>query len=450
MPNTSEIMRLTLIQPCVGKSNGQKDYIKTWQMEPLPPAIIASLTPKDVEIKFYDDRIEDIPYEEKTDLVGISVETYTAKRSYQIASEYRKRGIPVLMGGFHPTLIPNEVINYADHVVIGEIECIWKDIITDFKNKRAKKVYKVNKRPNLEKIFPDRTIYKNKKYLNFGLVETGRGCIFKCDFCSITNFYKHTYNYRPIKDVIKEIKSLGNKYYFFVDDNICSDVKRAKELFKALIPLKIKWVSQGSIHMANDKELLELMKKSGCECILIGFESLSSKTLRSMNKWVNLSTNRDLAIKKIHGAGIKIYATFIFGYDTDSINSFRETYNFAVKHKFFLAAFNHLIPFPGTPLYKRLKSEKRLLDEKWWLNNSYTFGDVPFKPKNFTSKQLSLLCYKYRKKFYTASSLFYRMFNFKTNFSSLNSYYVYLFVNFLSKIDINKRQGLCLGINGGN
>src|SRR5689334_13517019 len=173
-------MRVTLIHPCIGRHRGDRSYIRTWQMEPLPAATLAGLTPRDVEIRFYDDRMEVIPYDEPTDLVAISVETYTAKRAYQIASEYRKRKVPVVMGGFHASLAPDEVARFAECVVVGEAENIWPRVIDDARHGRLEKIYRQGeRRPSLKGLKPDRSIFRGKRYLPIGLVEAGRGCHFK-------------------------------------------------------------------------------------------------------------------------------------------------------------------------------------------------------------------------------------------------------------------------------
>ena len=174
-------MRLTIIHPCVGRKPGQK-YIRTWQMEPLPAATVAGLTPRDVDVKFYDDRMELIPFDVKTDLVAISVETYTARRAYQLASEYRKRGVPVVMGGFHASLCPDEVARYAEAVVTGEAEQLWPRVIDDARHGRLEKFYRAEGRTPLAGLKPDRSIFRGKRYLPIGLVEAGRGCHFKCEF----------------------------------------------------------------------------------------------------------------------------------------------------------------------------------------------------------------------------------------------------------------------------
>jgi len=189
-------MRLTLVQPAIGRKAGV-NYMRTWQMEPLPIALLAALTPKDVDIAFHDDRMEPIPFDRPTDIVAIPVETYTAKRAYQIASEFRRRGVPVVMGGFHATLMTDEVAEYAEAVVVGEAEDIWMDVIDDARSGRLRRMYSSNSQPDLAKVRYDRSIFRGRRYLPLGLVETGRGCRFPCDFCAIQTFFQRTSRHRP-------------------------------------------------------------------------------------------------------------------------------------------------------------------------------------------------------------------------------------------------------------
>src|SRR5262245_20116604 len=210
-------------------------------MEPLPPATIAGLTPPDIDIRFYDDRMEPIPFDERTDLVAISVETYTARRAYQIASEYRRRRVPVVMGGFHPTLCPDETTEYAESVVVGEAEGIGRRVIDDFRQGRMERVYRAERRPSLASVRPDRRIFRGKRYLPIGLVEAGRGCHFKCDFCAVQAVFNSTQTRRPLDRVIEEITSIrdSRKLFFFVDDNITSNLAEAKAFLRELAPLNI-------------------------------------------------------------------------------------------------------------------------------------------------------------------------------------------------------------------
>ncbi|MCB1192917.1 MAG: B12-binding domain-containing radical SAM protein [Leptospiraceae bacterium] len=415
-------------------------------MEPLPAAHIAGLTPVDVSVKFYDDRIEPIPFDELTDLVAISVETYTAKRSYQIATEYRRRNIPVVMGGFHPTLVPEEVLEYAEAIVVGEAENCWGELVSDFKAGKLKRAYKSPSRPDITKTVPDRSIFDGKKYLPVGLVEAARGCTFKCDFCVIQTYFESTQNRRSTEIIIKEIEGLkkSKKLFFFVDDNIVSHPKLAKEFYKSLIPLKIKWVSQATITMTHDEELLSILKESGCQGVLIGFESLNPRNLKSMNKnFNNLGGGIQVAIQKLNKYNIRLYATFVFGYDEDTLQSFDDTIEFCIQNKIFMVAFNHLTPFPGTPLYKRLEEEGRLLYKKWWLDDRYFYGQVPFRT-NLDPEIIQKECVKARKKFYGFNSIFKRLFS-QTNSKNFYMLRAYLFINLLLRREATLRENYPLG-----
>ena len=439
--------RLTLIHPCVGRRSGMKKYFRTWKMEPLPPAMLAAFTPKDVEIKFYDDRLEAIPYDEPTDLVAISVETYTARRAYQIASEYRKRGVPVVMGGFHATLCPSEVGEYCDSIVIGEAEELFAMVIEDYRLGAPKTVYQSDARPSHLGCSPDRSIFEGKRYLPITLVEFSRGCKFACDFCAIQSAYDASHRCRPVDNVIEEVrrvKRLG-RMIFFIDDNLTSNLDAAKELMRQLIPLNIRWVSQCDISVAYDEEALELMKRSGCQGVLVGFESLDRSALKSMNKGFNLMRGGPVeAIANFQRHGLRLYGTFIFGNDEDTADTFRQTLQFAIDHGLFIAAFNHITPFPGTPLYRRLENEGRLLYSRWWLDDNYRYGDVPFRPKNISPEDLSRHCIETRKAFYSWKGIYQRLLhrvNHKDPWMLVN----YLAINLMHQFDVSARDGLPLG-----
>ncbi|MGM0639160.1 MAG: B12-binding domain-containing radical SAM protein, partial [Pseudomonadota bacterium] len=327
----SRPFHLTLIHPCVGRRVGMKRYIRTWQMEPIPAAMVAALTPPDVEKRFFDDRLESIPFDAPTDLVAISVETYTARRAYQIASEYRRRGVPVVMGGFHATLCPDEVSRYCESIVIGEAERTFPEVIDDYRHGRPQKVYRGEGRPALT-VTPDRSIFAGKRYLGIRLVEFARGCRFKCDFCAITAFFGASQSHRPIDRVLEELRQVRRRgqMVFFIDDNLVSNLKAAKDLMRALIPLKLRWVSQASINVAFDEEALGLMRRSGCQGVLVGFESLNPAGLAEMNKRFNLMHGGPVeALANFRRHGIRIYGTFIFGYDADTAETIDTTIRFA-------------------------------------------------------------------------------------------------------------------------
>ena len=390
-------MKITFILPAIGKKQGQK-YIGTWKMEPLTIAVLKALTPADIETELFDDRIELIDYNTETDLVCITVETYTAKRSYRIAGKFRERGIPVVMGGYHVTLCPEEAAVYSDSIIVGNAETVWAGMLEDWKKGSLKKKYLGG--VGEYDISPDRSIFTDKKYLPVSLVETGRGCCHSCKFCSISQFYCSRYYCRDHSLIIEDIKRSAYKYTFLVDDNLVADHRNAMSLFEEITPLNIKWAGQGTLSMARDEKLLRAMKKSGCEIILIGFESLNKENLKQMNKSFNLAVGeRDELVKRIHDAGIGIYATFVFGYDNDDEQTVSDAVEFAKKHNFYTAAFNHLLPFPNTALYHRLKEDNRLIYDKWWLADGYNYGELAFNPKQISAEKMSRLCRDARKEF---------------------------------------------------
>ena len=438
-------MRLTLVHPCIGRRVDQP-YIRLWQMEPLPAAAIAGLTPPGVEVKFYDDRMERIPFDEPTDLVGIGVETYTAKRAYQIASEYRKRGVPVVMGGFHASLCPEEVSQYADSVVVGEAETLWETVLKDAERKTLKPYYRADSRPSLARLRPDRSIFAGKNYLPVGLVEAGRGCHFVCDFCAIQTVFNHTQNRRPADDILTELEGLRDKpLIFFVDDNITSNMAQAKEFFKELKKLNIRWVSQASVNAAHDEEFLHLIKESGCQGVLIGFESLNPDNLKKMNKGFNtMKGGYEKALANLRKFNILLYITFVFGYDDDTQSSFKETADFALRHNFYIAAFNHLTPFPATPLYKRLESEGRLLYDQWWLDDRYSYNMLPFQPARMTPEQVQRGCVQARADFYSWSNIWKRSLD-PVNRSSLSMWFHYYGINAMFHREVRQRDFYPLG-----
>ncbi len=440
-------MRLTIVHPCIGRHAGDRTYIRTWQMEPLPAATLAGLTPKDVAVRFYDDRMEEIPFDEPADLVALSVETYTAKRAYQIATEFRKRKVPVVMGGFHAALCPDEVARYAEAVVVGEAEVTWPQVVDDARHGRLKRMYRSEGRPGLAGLRPDRSIFHGKRYLPVGLVEAGRGCHFKCEFCAVQTVFESTQTRRPHEDILDELRRLKDtkKLFFFVDDNITSNLAQAKEFFRALIPLGIRWVSQSSINAAHDEEFLDLLARSGCQGVLIGFESLNPANLQSMNKTFNLARGGfEKALANLRRHRIRVYGTFIFGYDGDTPASFAPTVEFAQEHALYIAAFNHLTPFPGTPLYARLVRENRMLYENWWLDDRYSYNCIPFQPRGMDPEELRRGCLAARRRFYSWPSILRRSLapvNRSNGFMWRNFY----LINALHRADVSLRDHYPLG-----
>lgn len=458
-------MKLTLIKPNMGRMM-TGSYVDEGRMEPLQIGILAALTPEDVEIYFYDDRMEDIPFDEETDLVAITVETFTAKRAYEISAKYKRKGIPVIMGGMHPTLLPEEVKDHADTVITGDAESVWKHVIEDARNNVLKPLYQgVFTGEPQQGVFPRRDLFKDKGYLPISLMQFSRGCTNACSFCATSVFFKQHQYCRNVEAVVDEIKKQKLKLIFFVDDNIVADPQRAKELFRALIPLKIKWVSQASIDMTKDLELMDLMMKSGCLGNVIGFESLDPHTLRSINKEPNIAGLEDDilaikgetvgkggyevytdALKVLRNYGHQTWAAFTIGHDYDSKASILKTLEFAKKNKFAFAAFNVLMPYPNTKLYSDLAEENRLLyDGNWWLHEDFRFNSAPYIPAQMTAQELTDLGFECRKSFNSLGSILYRSTDLKTNMRSLYRLATYFAYNPLFRKEVYKKQNMRLG-----
>ena len=418
-------------------------------MEPLCFAILKSLTPDDVETSFYDERLEPIPIDAETDLVAMTVETYTARRAYQIAAQYRELGIPVVFGGYHPTFLPDEALQHADAVVQGDAEGVWGQILEDAKNNRLAKLYQSAEFPDLANIIPDRSIFEGKKYAPMALVQYGRGCKFNCSFCSIRAFYGNNLRQRPVADVVEDIRRSGRKHVFLVDDNIFVNVEKARELFEALIPLNIKWSCQVSIDVARDTDLVQLMATSGCISALIGIESLDPGSLKEIKKGWNVKwQSYDDAIEVFQNAGIMLYGTFVFGCDNDTVESFDAAVDFAIRHKFILANFNPLTPTPGAPLFDQMQREGRLLHERWWLDPDFKYGDATMQPLNMTADELTRGCFSARQKFNTFKSICSRLGDRRTNIRTPFRAGVYLLSNFVSRREIYRKQKRALGRAG--
>ena len=418
-------MHVTLIKPRLS-GNRHEFYITFLSIEPLSIATVAGLIPDDIDLSFYDDRFEDIPFDKPTDLVGITVDAYSAKRAYAISAEYRKRGVSVMLGGFHPTLMPEEAEEHSDVVVLGEAENIMEELIDDFRNNRLKKRYQSSKPACLERINPRREIFQGKPYLHLHAVEFGRGCKYRCSFCCIHQFYKGAWRCRDIESFVKEVEGLHHKIIMFADDNLATGLRKVKQLLRALISLRIKWISQASMDVAKDDELLSLMRDSGCIGLLIGLESLDDKNLTAMNKNARKGQYAE-GIKKIQYYGISINGSFIWGLDEDTKESLMEQLDFAIKQRFIFSGFNQLMPYPGTPLYDRLQAEGRLLYDKWWLDQEDYFGSPAIRPKNFTPDELALIRFEARRKFYSIPSIIYRVLGSRIHLRSLSQIIFYLF-----------------------
>ena len=374
--------------------------------------ILAALSPPDVEISITDDLLTPIDLEKdlkEVDLVGITVLTKTALRAYEIADGYRKKGIPVVLGGIHPTALPEEAKEHADSVVMGEAEEVWPSLIEDFRIGNLKSFYRQERFTELSKIpRPRREILPRKGYFPLDVIQATRGCPFRCEFCSVRKFFGDTYRFRPISEVVEEMKTLRHRLIMFNDDNIIGNPFYSKELLKALIPLKKKWIGQASLSGLRDAENVALLAKSGCIGLLIGFESLSKSNLIQSQKYQNDPTEYREVIHTLHRFGITIWGSFIFGFDEDDPSIFEETVAFAIQTKLFSVVFALLIPYPETAFYQRVKEEGRLVQDQWWLLERQEESAPFFIPKKMSSEVLREGWKRAWKEFYSFPSIWKR------------------------------------------
>lgn len=418
------------------------EYESSDAMKPLLFGIIKSLTPSRHEIDFIDERAEKLPEKIDSDIIAFSVETFTAKRAYILARKYKNDKNIIVMGGFHAAVMSDEMLEYADSVIIGDAEGAWGAFLADCENGSLKRKYFSGEDCSIAAFQTDESVYKHR-YYGIGVYQISRGCKFNCDFCSIKTMYKHVRS-KPPEVAAEEISRMREKIIFFADDNIFADKTAALALFKAIAPLKKRWACQISMDAARDEEILSAMKNSGCFLVLMGFESLNADSLREMHKSANAAADYSDVISRVYKHGLLIYGTFVLGCDGDLPDVFQKTYEFAVRNKLSITNFNPLIPMPGTGVYARLESEGRLRYEKWWLSDKYRYGETAFIPKNMSPEELQNGCLKMRTDFYSVKCILKRLFSNRANFIPIN-FLVFILVNFISRREIHKKQGQILG-----
>ena len=441
-------MQVTFIKPTLGSLADGVQFVDDARMEPLSLGVLAGLTPKGVDCRLIDDRIDEIDYDEPTDLVAINIESFTARRSYEIAAEYRARKVPVVMGGMHATLIPDEVAEHADSVYTGDGEALWSQVVQDAHEGRLRPRYDAPVGTAQPGSLPRRDLYAGKGYLPISLLQFGRGCRHGCEFCAVGAYFSHHHYTRPVDDVVAEIRTQDLKDLFFVDDNFAADPEAAKVLLRALIPLKIRWVSQVSVDHARDPELMELFVESGCLGNVIGFESLDPENLRQMQKAPNVAASDRYAdvVATLRAHHLQTWAAFALGYDHDTPASIIATGEWAIENHFAFAAFNIIMPYPSTPLYERLKAEGRLLyDGRWWLHPDYRFNYAAFQPALMSADELTEAAWACRQRWSSRASIVRRALDPRTNLASPFRFALYCAYNPLFRREAFKRQGMRLG-----
>jgi len=363
---------------------------------------LASRVPRGWEVIHIDEEAEDIDWAIDADVVGITFHTPSAFHAYGIAARFRSRAICVVMGGPHVTLLPEEARQHADVIFIGEAETLWEAFLESFESGSFLAVYRQNGAPALENLPRARKDLFHRRDHTNGVLFATRGCPCQCDFCTIAVMYPHKFRKRPIAEVAAEYASFTGKVVIFWDDNIAGDMEYAKELFREITPYRKWWSSQASIHAGRDDEFLEMAARSGCKQLFLGLESISQQSMAEVNKGFNRTAEYLQIVERIHSHGIAVQAGIVFGFDHDTPEIFGSTLDLLERAGVQNATFNILTPFPGTPLFRKLEAEGRILTRDWRKYNSR--DDVVYQPKLMSVAEL-LAGFRYaNERFYSLAS----------------------------------------------
>jgi radical SAM superfamily enzyme YgiQ (UPF0313 family) len=345
---------------------------------------VAASAPPDVEVSIVDENVEPVDFDADADVVGLSFMTFNAPRAYEIARRFRERGRTVLFGGYHPTLVPEEAAAHCDALCIGPAEPNLPLMLEDWRAGRLKPVYR---RPLAEfRTRPiDARLVHGRQYIASTVVQATRGCHNHCEFCSVAAFSDHVLYRKPIDDVVREIRAGRGRSVLFIDDSLSADPAHFRELLRAIVPLRIRWYSQIGFGVTRDAETLDLMERSGCRGVFVGFESISQRSLDETRKSFNRADEYREGIRRLHEHGIGVFAAFVLGYDSDGPDVFERTLRFLDEAEVDALQLTVLTPFPGTPLHRKMEQQGRLLDRNW---EHYDLGHVVFEPAGMTAAAL--------------------------------------------------------------
>jgi len=382
-------MKIKLIAP----HEQRKDTLSSpFKLQRVNLPLLAALTPPGHTITIVEEAFAPDDINQDVDLVGITVLTELALRAYQIGDTYRQKGVKVVMGGIHPTVLSDEALEHADAVVVGEAEGVWAKLVLEAASGQMQRIYRAGKMTDLKGLpKPRRDLIpgtNGKGYIPIPIgVETSRGCPHDCEFCCIGQTLGQQYRVRPVQEVIAEIEAIDSPHLFFVDDALGLNRNAAKKLFTEMVPLRRRWLAQGTVSLAEDLELLGLMQRAGCLGLLIGFESVQKGTQNEVNKIRNLRIDFYEAMHRFHGEGFGILGSFVFGFDYENKDVFEQTLEFIMRSHMDVVQLRILTPYPGTRLYKRLSSEGRLFVSDWWLCG-YPPDTLFYQPKGMTADEL--------------------------------------------------------------
>lgn len=364
---------------------------------------LAARVPPGWDVIHVDEEAEEIEQNMDADVVGLTFHTPSAVHAYDMATRFRSRGICVVMGGPHVTLLPEEAMHYADVIFIGEAEGLWEEFLRSFEAGSYRRVYQQTSVPLLENIPMARKDLFHRRDHTHGVLFATRGCPSRCDFCTIAVMYPHKLRTRPIGEVVAEYASFKGKVIIFWDDNIAGDLEYAKQLFRAIAPYKKWWSSQASIHAGRNDAFLEAAAQSGCKQLFLGLESICQQSMADVNKRFNRVEEYFQIIERIHAHGIAVQAGIVFGFDHDPPEIFKDTLDFLEEAGVQNATFNILTPFPGTPLFRKMEADGRILTRDWRKYNSR--ADVVYQPQQMSAAEL-LAGFRYaNQRFYSLPSI---------------------------------------------
>jgi len=401
-------LKVLLISP---KKGGFWDETPDWLRIPqLPLSILAALTPPEHEVVMVEEEIESLPLEESWDVVGITAMTATAARAYQLASHFKRSGAKVILGGIHPSVLPEEAARHADAVVVGEAEGVWPRVLHDAQRNELKRFYR-NQRPDLsESPLPVRR--KRRSLLGFPPyvlpVMFSRGCPNDCEFCCVHRVYGRSQRFIPVEKVVADIKRTGAKQVMFLDDNIGGRRSYAMQLFESLRPLKVSWLGQASVSFVLDDELFRAALRSGLKGLFFGVETIEPAALKKMRKSLASINLYEKAVRICREAGVVFHASLIFGLDEQTPEVFDRTLDFLMRNRVPSISANILTPYPGTYLFDRLMREGRILHTNW---SYYDHTTVCYRPKGMEPEELAENYINFRKRFFSCSSIFHRSFS---------------------------------------
>ncbi len=390
--------RLLLVYPATEKLG----WVRRFQLPSLALQQVAAATPSEWEVLLADEVHEEVPFDGLFDLVGITAMTHQALRAYAIADRFRARGVPVVLGGMHPTVLPDEALGHADAVVVGEAEPVWATLLADLLAGRLAPLYKAPVPTGDTLVIPwsSRDLFAGRKYLTTQTLQASRGCPYDCPFCVTTNYFGNQFRYRPPEEILAELRTFDRKLTVFLDDNLLGDPARAVPILEGMAGLGLRWGGQTGLRFAEDPNLVRLVARSGCIGLFVGIESVSGANA-GLAKSRSRSSHKEL-IRRVQEAGIIVEASFVFGFDDHDESVFEETLRYVEECSPSIPTFHILTPYPGTSLFEQYEREGRLLHRDW---DRYNHNEVVFRPKQMSPERLYRGWVEARQEAYSWSSV---------------------------------------------